>query len=247
MTEELPQKRSIAYSLFKQRHGTPIWDSVLRLTGVVALLAIPLTIYVPRSGGLVGFGILTVWVNGPISPFLPSTYEPMLMLVGRVYSPLLVAIVGVIGTLYVEYLNYQLFKRVLQSSSLERMRKGRTVTWVLKWFNKVPFLTIWISSWSIVPYWPVRFISPLAGYDVRRHLLATFLGRFPRLWFFAALGVWWNASMGVLALISMSSIFLGLGIFLYKRARGKRSSQPTAKESPSGSREELAPVKVAEG
>ena len=107
---------------------------------------------------------------------------------------------------------YELFKRVLQISSLERMRTGQTVTWVLKWFNKAPFLTVWVSSWSPIPYWPVRFISPLAGFDVRRHLFATFLGRFPRLWFFAALGLWWDASLGVLALISMSSIFLALGI-----------------------------------
>jgi uncharacterized membrane protein YdjX (TVP38/TMEM64 family) len=238
VTEAPRQKRSIAYRLFMQQYGNPIWDNVLRLSGVVALLAIPLTIMVPRSGGLVGFGILTVWVNGPISPFLPSTYEPMLMLVGRVYSPLLVAVVGVIGTLYVEFLNYQLFKRVLQMSALERMRKGQTVEWVLKWFNKAPFFTVWISSWSPIPYWPVRFISPLAGYDIRRHLLATFLGRFPRLWFFAALGVWWNASLGMLALISMSSIFLALGIYLYKRTRG-RASRTT--------QEELAPVKVVEG
>lgn len=238
MTQEPQEKRSIAYRLFRVRYGNPIWDSVLRLTGVVALLAIPLTLMVPRAGGLVGFGIVTVWVNGPISPFLPSTYEPMLMLVGRVYPPLMVAVVGTAGTLYVEYLNYQLFKRVLQISSLERMRTGQTVTWVLKWFNKAPFLTVWVSSWSPIPYWPVRFISPLAGFDVRRHLLATFLGRFPRLWFFAALGVWWDASLGVLALISMSSIFLALGIYVYKRTRGKRAST---------TQEELARVNVAEG
>jgi len=238
VTEGPHKKRSIAYRLFRERHGNPIWDSVLRLTGIVALLAIPLTLLVPRAGGLVGFGIVTVWVNGPISPFLPSTYEPMLMLVGRVYPPLMVAVVGTAGTLYVEYLNYQLFKRVLQISSLERMRKGQTVTWVLKWFNKAPFLTVWVSSWSPIPYWPVRFISPLAGFDVRRHLFATFLGRFPRLWFFAALGLWWDASLGVLALISMSSIFLALGIYVYKRTRGKRSS---------ATQEELARVNVAEG
>ena len=213
--------RSLFYTLFRRRFGNPIWDNVLRLTGVVALLSIPLAIWVPRAGGMVGFGVLTVWVNGPISPFLPATFEPMLMLMGRVYSPLLVAVVGTAGTLYVEYLNYQLFSRVLQLSSLERMRKGQTVEWVLKWFRKAPFFTVWISSWSPIPYWPVRIISPLAGYNVQRHLTATFLGRFPRLWFFAALGLWWNASLGMLVLISMSSIALAVGIYIYKKLKGK--------------------------
>jgi uncharacterized membrane protein YdjX (TVP38/TMEM64 family) len=185
---------------------------------------------------MVGFGVLTVWVNGPISPFLPATFEPMLMLMGRVYPPLLVAVVGTAGTLYIEFLNYQLFDRVLRLSALDKMRKGQTVEWVLKWFKKAPFATVWVSSWSIIPYWPVRFISPLAGYPVRRHLLATLLGRFPRLWFFAALGIWWNASVGMLVLISMSSIALALAIYAYKKLWGK----------PRGEAQELAPANVAD-
>lgn len=218
--------RTLYRKLFRQRFGNPVWDNVLRMTGVVALLAIPLTILVPRAGGLVGFGVVTVWVNGPMSPFLPATFEPMLMLMGRVYSPIVVAVVGTAGTLYIEYLNYHLFGRVLQLSALERMRKSQTVEWVLTWFRKAPFLTVWVSSWSPIPYWPVRIISPLAGYRIDRHLFATFLGRFPRLWFFAALGVWWNASLGVLALISMSSIVLALAIYFYKRLRGKPAGEP---------------------
>ncbi|UCG87219.1 MAG: VTT domain-containing protein [Gemmatimonadota bacterium] len=229
--------RTLFRKLFRQRYGNPVWDGVLRLTGIVALLSIPLTVWVPRAGGLVGFGVVTVWVNGPISPFLPATFEPMLMLMGRVYPPILVAIVATAGTLYIEYLNYHVFDRVLQLSALERMRKSHTVEWVLKWFRKAPFFTVWMSSWSPIPYWPVRIISPLAGYDIRRHLFATFLGRAPRLWFFAALGVWWNASLGMLVAISMSSIALALAIYFYKRMRGR----------PSGEVQELAAANVAEG
>jgi len=229
--------KTLYRKLFRQAYGNPMWDNVLRSTGIVALLAIPLTVWVPLAGGLVGFGVVTVWVNGPISPFLPATFEPMLMLMGRVYPPVMVAVVATAGTLYIEYLNYHVFDRVLQLSALERTRKSQTVEWVLKWFKKAPFFTVWISSWSPIPYWPVRIISPLAGYDIRRHLLATFLGRFPRLWFFAALGLWWNASLGMLVAISMSSIALAVAIYFYKRLRGK----------PSGEAHELAPAEMAEG
>jgi len=190
---------------------------VLRLSGVVALLAIPLTLYVPKAGGMVGFAIVTVWVNGPISPILPSTYEPILMLMGRLYAAPLVAVVGTAGTIYVEYLNYHLYKRVLQLDALERMQKSRLVERVLRYFSKAPFFTVWVCSWSPLPYWTVRFISPLAGYEVHRHLFATFCGRFPRLWFFAALGVWWNVSVGVLIAISVGSIGVALVVYLFKR------------------------------
>lgn len=229
--------KTVYHKLFRQRFGNPVWDNVLRSTGVVALLAIPLAVWVPRAGGLVGFGVVTVWVNGPISPFLPATFEPMLMLMGRVYPPITVAVVATAGTLYIEYLNYHLFDRVLRMSALERMRKSQTVEWVLKWFKKAPFFTVWVSSWSPIPYWPVRIISPLAGYSVRRHLSATFLGRFPRLWFFAALGVWWNASLGMLVAISMSSIALAVVIYLYKRLRGRSGAEA----------QDLAAAKMAEG
>ena len=243
--------KSVFYTLFRKRYGNPIWDGVLRLTAVVALLSIPLAIWVPTAGGMVGFGVLTVWVNGPMSPFLPATFEPMLMLMGRVYSPFLVAVVGTAATLYVEYLNYQLFSRVLQMSALEQMRKGQTVEWVLKWFKKAPFFTVWMSSWSLIPYWPVRIISPLAGYHVKRHLTATFLGRFPRLWFFAALGLWWNASMGMLVLISMSGIALAVAIYIYKRLRGKPTGDAQARitraDETEDIRERLAAANVTEG
>ena len=219
---------TLYHRLFEMRYGNPIWDGVLRLSGIVALLAIPLTLLVPPAGGMVGFAIVTIWVNGPASPILPSTYEPILMLMGRLYAPPLVAVVGVAGTIYVEYLNYHLYRRVMQLNALDRVRKGKTVEGVLRWFSKAPFFTVWVCSWSPLPYWPVRFISPLAGYHVRRHLTATFLGRFPRLWFFAALGTWWNVSVGVLAAISFGSIGVALGVYLVRRKKGAVSADPIA-------------------
>ncbi len=212
-------------ALVRKRYGNPVWDGVIRLSGLVALLAIPMALYLPGTGGMVGFALVTIWVNGPISPLLPSTYEPILMLVGRLYPPLLVAIVGVAGTIYVEYLNYHLYRRVLQLNALGKLRKGKTVERVVRLFEKAPFFTVWLCSWSIIPYWTVRFISPLAGFPVGRHLFATFLGRFPRLWFFAALGAWWSVSTWVLVVISLGSIAIALTVYFVRRARGKATNE----------------------
>lgn len=206
-------------SLLTRRFGNTLWDRFLRATAIVLLLAIPLAIYVPGAGGMVAFGLVTIWVNGPIAPFLPSTYEPIVILFGRVYPPLLVAAVGTAGTIYAEYVNYHVYRRVLAFSSLERARTSRLSTWVLKRFRRAPFFTIWLCSWSILPYWPVRFISPMAGYDVRRQLVATALGRFPRIWLFAVFGAWLQVDIGLLALISVGLIVLAVTIFAVLRAR----------------------------
>jgi hypothetical protein len=230
-------RHSVLDLLFRRRYGNPIWDSVLRLSGFVALLAIPLALYVPRASGMVGFFIVTVWVNGPISPILPATFEPILMLMGRLYPAFLVASVAVVGTLYVEYLNYHIHGRVLQISALESTRNSQMVTWVLKLFSRAPFFTVWLFSWSPLPYWTVRFISPLAGYDVRRHLLATFLGRYPRLWFIAWLGVWLSVSLELLFAITAGSILVAVTVYVLKRRLGRRTAQPAVAASMAAERE----------
>ena len=56
--------RSIGLGLTKPR-GDLLWDGVVRGTGVVALLAIVGTVLLPRIAPLIGFLIVTVWVNGP--------------------------------------------------------------------------------------------------------------------------------------------------------------------------------------
>ena len=207
---------SPAVTLLRQRYGNVTWDGILRGSGLLALTAIPVVLYSPRIGELVAFLLITLWVNGPLSPFLPTTYEPVLMLFGRVYPPILIGGLGILGTLYVEYLNYHLYQRVLGHSALKGMRRSNVIRGTIKLFQRAPFFTVWLCSWSPLPYWAVRFLSPMTGYSVRRHLVATFLGRFPRLWFFAALGLYWNISTRALVAISVGSIVAAVIIWMLK-------------------------------
>ena len=205
-----------ASALLKRRYGNAAWDGIVRASGVVALVALPVSLYL-EAGELTGFVLVTMWVNGPLAPFLPATYEPILMLFGRMYPPLLIATLGIVGLLYVEFLNYHLYRRVLHLKKLRRMRESAVLRRLVNLFGRAPFFTVWICSWSPLPYWSVRILSPLAGYPVGRHLLATFLGRFPRLWFFAALGLYWHISAGSLLMISAVAMLLALGVWATKR------------------------------
>lgn len=184
--------RTIARRLWRvlrQRRGDLVWDGVLRGSGLLALIGIAVLQVASASVvGLAGFLVVTIWVNGPLGVFLPATYEPILMLFGRLYPPVLVGVVGIAGTLYIEFLNYHLYRRILDSHLLRGLRESVVVRRVVPLFRRAPFFTVWLCSWSPLPYWAVRVLAPLAEYPVRRYLLATFLGRFPRLWFFAALG-----------------------------------------------------------
>ena len=106
----------------QKRFGDATSDIILRVTGLLALLAVPLALYEPHSAVLTGFVLVTIWMNGPYSPVLPATFEPMLMLMGRLYPPLLVATLGTFGTLTVEYLNYKLYRSLLFSRKLTPLR-----------------------------------------------------------------------------------------------------------------------------
>ena len=202
--------------LLKQRHGDAVWDGIVRGSGATALLAIPLVFLRPASGPLVAFVLVTIWVNGPIAPFLPAAYEPILMMYGRLYPPLLIAFLGVLGTIYVEY---RLYSRMLHANALTGVRESRVVRRLGSLFERAPFLTVWLCSWSLLPYWSVRFLSPLTGFPVSRHLLATLLGRFPRLWFFAALGVWWQVDLRWLAGVAVGSFAVAVTVWGMRRKR----------------------------
>jgi uncharacterized membrane protein YdjX (TVP38/TMEM64 family) len=198
-----------------------MWDIVLRVSGGLALLGIVLTRAVPAIGGLVSFVVVTIWVNGPLAPFLPATYEPILMMFGRLYPPLLVAALGIAGTLFIEFVNYYMYRKIVHHGSTRRLRATRVVQRVVKLFEKAPFFTVWLCSWSLLPYWAIRVVAPLAGYPIAKYLTATFLGRFPRLWFFAALGQFLDISVGVLAAITAGAILVGVLVLAPRRRRAE--------------------------
>ncbi len=199
--------------------GDVVWDGMVRGTGVVGLAAIGAMALVPQTVPLVGFMVVTVWLNSPVGVFLPAVYEPVLMLFGRMYPPLLIGLLGTLGTVYVEYLNYRIHGRVLASKRLHGLTTGRTATLVTAWFKKAPFFTIWLVSISPLPYWLVRILSPLAGYPASKHLVATFLGRFPKLWFFAALGAAWTVDLGLLSVLLAVAV---VAVYSVSFAAGKR-------------------------
>jgi uncharacterized membrane protein YdjX (TVP38/TMEM64 family) len=203
--------------VLQKRRGTAEWDAVLRATGVVALLALYPTYRWPWIAGLVGFFCLTLFVSSPLNVVLPAAFEPILMVAGRAYSPLLVTLVAVIGVLYMDYVNYYVFGAAIEHPRLKKAKNSRLVQRTLALFERSPFFAVWLCAWSPIPYWIVSFLAPLSRYSMARYLLATALGRAPRIWFFAALGLLIPFSTQSLVTFAISVIALGLAIVVLKR------------------------------
>jgi hypothetical protein len=214
-----------------RRFGSVTADRLLRGTGVVALLAIPLTLLWPVVAPLTAFLLVTVWVHGPASPFLPAAYEPVLLLFGRVYPPLLIGLLGTFGDLYVEYLDYQLFLGLGAFGPYRTLLKHPLFTRAVALFNRSPFLAVWLFAWSPLPDWMIRVIAPAARYPVGRYLLAMGLGRLPKFWLLAALGAWWQPDRRLVLGVVAGSILLTAGMFLGRWAFTRLRSDLPAQSS----------------
>jgi len=162
------------------------------------------------------FLLVTVLVNGPLSPVLPATYEPLLIFFSRLLGPLPTAILGTVGTIFVEYLNYHLHRGLLKTRTGQRITGGPMVQRVVALFSRKPAFTVWLCAWSPLPYWPVRLLSPMAGLSLTRHLVATALGRFPQYLVVILLGAQLHLSTGALTMIIVGSTLLTLGVWLIK-------------------------------
>lgn len=209
--------------------GNRMWDAVVRGTGAVALLGIVLVLLFPRSGPLIGLGIFTIWISGPLSPFFPVGLEPVLMLFGRLYAPWLVAAATTAAGLYIEFLNYYLYGHVAGLDSARSFRESRVVRWSRDLFERRPFFATWFCAWSPVPFWVVRILAPLADYPVGKYLVANLLGRYPKMWVFAAVGVWWSVSDRVLIIAAVAGLALGLLIWAVRSWRVRSGGdEPTA-------------------
>lgn len=183
---EVPRAR--VWRALTRDRGDRATDAVLRASGLLAAAGVAITLLVPSATALVLFVLFTVWTNGPHSPVLPASHEPVLMLYGRLYAPLLVAAIGTAAIVFAEWINYHLYRHATDLPVLNGVRERRAVRWAIGLFRRNPFAAIIVFAVTPIPYWIARVLSVLTAYPVGRHLWATAIGRFPRLWFFAALG-----------------------------------------------------------
>jgi membrane protein YqaA with SNARE-associated domain len=115
-------------------------------------------------------------------------HEPILIYFGKFYAPFTVAAVAVISTLLTEALNYSTFKYITDTQFFQKISHKKTVTKIIRLFQKSPFLAIWIAGFTPIPFYPFRFLVVLAHYPLARYLLAILLSRTPRFCILAYLG-----------------------------------------------------------
>lgn len=228
----MPASLESMFRFLTRRYGDRMTDRFLRASGLLALLAILVSSVVPDVAALVPFALITVWTNGPHSPVLPASHEPALMLYGLLYPPVLIGAIGTIGIVFVEAINYHAYSHAADLRAFQGLRKGRLVTGLTRMFERSPFFTIIVCAVTPVPFWVARVLSVLARYSVPKHLAAIAIGRFPRLWFIAALGRGLHIPDAWLMGITVGSIVLALGVVAARHLVSRHRHRTESNEPP---------------
>ena len=204
---------------FLARRGDRRWDLFLRATGITAAVAIPVVLAFPRLVPLVGFVLLSIPANSPLSPVVPAAYEPLIMEMVKFYPAVWVSLVAVVMYLYMEYLNWHVYSWVLSWERFGRLRSRRSVRWGIDRFAAAPFWTVVIFALTPLPFWVVRALAILRDYPVRRFLVATAVGRFPRYLLYAWAGAWLRVPTVALVGVIVGTTAVAVG---WRLARGRR-------------------------
>ena len=176
--------------------GHARWRVFLRATAVVCLAAIPVALLVDAWIPYVWLALVGLPANSPLSPILPTVWDPLLMEVAKYRAPAGVATVAVGIYMYSEYLNWHIYKWVLDWDRLSALRENRWVRWGVHLFGRSPIFAIVFFAVTPMPFWVVRSLAILKQYPIARFMVATAVGRWPRYFAYAWVGdalqvPWW--------------------------------------------------------
>ncbi len=115
-------------------------------------------------------------------------HEPIIFYYSKYFSPLMVTLVTLLGTLFAEYLNYMLVKFFFTIPKVDDLRKYKTFKYATHYFLRLPFISLVIAAITPVPFYPFRIIAPASEYPLSKYLLALVVGRSPRFYILAYFG-----------------------------------------------------------
>jgi uncharacterized membrane protein YdjX (TVP38/TMEM64 family) len=201
-------------------HGDRAWDLMLRSIGVAALVGIPVVLAFPRSVPLVWLAIVSLPASGPLGPVMPAALEPIVMEAAKYEAAIWVTLVALASYVYMEFLNWHIYRWVLDRDALSRFRTHRRVQTAVRYFAKYPFVTVAVGAATPFPCWVMRVLAVLHKYPLRPYLIATGIGRFPRIYLYAWLGSFLRIPTVVLVGVVVGSTAVVLVHRLVKRLRG---------------------------
>ena len=181
--------------------------------------------FVPEYRNLAFLFLFTIVSNSVV----PMPYEPIMVVMGALYAPILAASVAASGNVIACFLDYKAIQFAFQHRLLQKVQNSDMYQGAVHYFLKAPFVCVLVAAFApFIPFYIFRVLSPTSDYPLPRYMTAVFLGRLPRYFFFAYLG---SALLPARLLVVCALLFLAcVGLYLLVRhhlvARGRVVSAP---------------------
>ena len=150
--------------------------------------------------------------------FIPLPTPTWVMLYGGRFNPVLIAFVGSIGTAMACLPDYPLISSALRYEKIAKLKTTKTYQFSIRFFYKVPFISLVIAAFTPIPWEPLRFLAAATRYKRFRYILSVFLGRAPRYFLLAKIQ---RDFLSIPDKWLWGSILLVLLIILMRRCLGK--------------------------
>jgi uncharacterized membrane protein YdjX (TVP38/TMEM64 family) len=169
----------------------------------------------------------------PVFSILSLPPGPPTMWAAKTLPPVLVALAGSAAAAVAAVFDHRFVRRAFELKRLAELKQKPLFGKAEKYAKVAPFATIVAFAALPLPFIVVRVLMPLTGYPLGRYVLATALGRFPRVLVVALVGralALPNWLLGGLLGLGLVSAALGAWI----RSRRARRAEQAAEASADG-------------
>lgn len=189
------------------------WRRFILYAGPFILLAGGVAFFVPPYRNLSLLFLFTIVSNTVI----PMPYEPVMVIMGAMYAPVLAATAAACGNLAACLIDYEAITYAFKHQALQKIQQKDIYQGAVFYFLKAPFLCIVIAAFApFIPFYIFRVLSPTSGYPLKKYMVAVFVGRWPRYFLFAFMG---SALLPARLLLVCAILFLAcIGLYLLVRS-----------------------------
>lgn len=120
--------------------------------------------------------------------FFPIPTLPPIAFVAKVFHPIVVTLVGALGTCIANLNDYAILGWLFRHKRVKKVREVQAYRKLLTFFDRYAFLTLSAAAFLPIPIDVIRMLAISRAYSFWKYILATFVGRFPRYLILAYLG-----------------------------------------------------------
>ncbi|HIE26096.1 TPA: hypothetical protein EYP66_02290 [Candidatus Poribacteria bacterium] len=157
--------------------------------------------------------------------FFPLPTPQIIMDFGGRFDPLLVAIIGAIGTCIAGLIDYTAMDYILKYEKIAKLKQTKIYKYCTWLYNKVAFISLVIAGFTPIPFEPFRFLAAATKYNRGKYALAIFIGRAPRYYILGKFQRMLHIPRSILIGSILLLLIVGLIRMLWKRKRQKKTSR----------------------